>query len=268
MTGIPIQDINDTEGLSGIGPVAGEAVVAAFNADAVENLIQTKGVTCFHYRSAFAPDRESVIAGVNVNSEAANAFGVLFYEVRKLKLVPYSLKYRDQLQIDGVYGAGSCVLSVAGHYSDGNQERVFITPRDLFILNPTITTQNKEIVEWPAGRSLKLKYRALGVDYLASVTTRYEQNTDFIVCPEGNIMWIDGQQAPKQGEILSVVYWFAPIYIVNDVPHSIRLLPSNPQGHGAFPRELKYAPQIVTCVQSHLSDHRIDFSNLPRYQEK
>jgi hypothetical protein len=268
MAGIPILDVNATEGLVGIGNIPDSAPVAAFQSEQIENLIQTKGIDAYHYRAAYAPERESVIAGVNVNSESANAFGVLFYEVRKLKLVPYSLKMRDQLQVDGVYGAGSCVLNVAGNYSDGKQERVFISPRDLFVLNPTITTQNKEIIEWPLGTTLKVKYRVLGVDYMATASTRYEQNSDFVVCSDGCIEWVNTANMPKQGEVVSLVYWFSPVYVVNDVPHSLRLLPSNPQGSGALPRELKYAPQHVICVQSHISDHKIDFSNLPTYTER
>ena len=148
MNGIPLVDINDTPGLMGLGPIPNQAPVAAFQIEQIENLINTKGITAYHYRFAFAPNRNAMIAGVNVNSETANKFGVLFHEVRELKLVPYSLPLRDQMQLDGVYNEGSCVVNVSGHYTDGENERVYVTPRDLIVLNSTITVQHKQLAEY------------------------------------------------------------------------------------------------------------------------
>lgn len=266
VSSIPLVDINDTSGLIGVGPIPSHAPVAAFQIDQIENLINTKGIIAYHYRFAFAPNRNALIAGVNVNSETANKFGVLFHEVRELKLVPYSLPLRDQMQLDGLYSEGSCVLNVAGHYADGEKERVFVTPRDLIVLNSTVTVQHKQLVDYNPNGDLRLKFRVKSVDYLASESVRYEQEVDFIVTVDGTVQWISGGRRPKAGEVLSAVYWFSPIYIVNNVPHSLRLLPSNDAGHGAFPRHLKYAPQLVICRQSHLIESSdVDFAGLPQY---
>lgn len=266
MNGIPLVDINDTPGLMGLGPIPNQAPVAAFQIEQIENLINTKGITAYHYRFAFAPNRNAMIAGVNVNSETANKFGVLFHEVRELKLVPYSLPLRDQMQLDGVYNEGSCVVNVSGHYTDGEKERVYVTPRDLIVLNSTITVQHKQLAEYNSSGDLRLKFRAKAVDYLASENERFEQGVDFNVTPEGTVQWVVSGKRPKPGEILSAVYWFSPIYIVNNVPHSLRLLPSNSFGHGGLPRELKYAPQLVICRQSHLIESiDVDFAGLPNY---
>jgi hypothetical protein len=170
------------------------------------------------------------------------------------------------VNVDGIYGMGSCTLNVAGHYSDGLKERVYITPRDLIVLNSTVTVQHKQLIEYNPNGDTRLKYKLKGVDYLASSSQRFEDGVDFLISPEGTISWIKSGKKPEPKEILSIVYWFSPIYIVNYVPHSLRLLPSNDLGHGAFPRELKYAPQLVVCTQSHLIESNdLDFYGLPQY---
>ena len=262
----PIYDRNETPGLVPLGPIPGLAPVAAFNINQIENLLQTKGIEAYHYRSAFSADRESLIAGANVNTVSANQYGVIFYEIRKLKVVPYSMPFKDNLQMDGIYGMGSCVLNVAGQYSDGAMEHVVITPRDLIVLNPTITTMHKQLIEFNPTGDNRLKYKVKSVEYLASSSQRFEEGIDFCVTHEGVIHWLQTGNKPRQKEILSVVFWFSPVYIVNNVPHSLRLLPSNDSGSGALPRDLKYAPQQVVCLQSHLSSEiDIDFSGLPIY---
>ena len=266
MNQTPIYDRNETQGLIGLGPLPGLSPVAAFNPNQIENLLQTKGIIAYHYRFAFSPDRESLIAGANVNTVQANQYGVLFYEIRQLKVVPYSLPFKDNMQMDGLYGLGSCVLNVAGQYSDGACEHVVVTPRDLIVLNPTVTTMHKQLIEFNPNGDNRLKYKVTGVEYLASSSQRFEEGIDFCITQEGTIHWLQNGNKPRQKEIISIVYWFSPVYVVNNVPHSLRLLPSNDTGSGALPRDLKYAPQQIVCVQSHLSSEiDLDFSSLPIY---
>lgn len=263
-----ISDINGAEGLIGLGPLPGQAPVASFNLAQVQNLIDTKGIEAYHYRFAYSPQRESLAAGVNVNTVQANQYGVLFYEIRKLKVVPYSLSFRDSMQLDGTYGQGSAVLNVSGQYADGLLERAMITTRDLIVLNHTITTQHKQLVEFNPNGDTRVKYKIRHVEYLASSSQRFEEGVDFCVTTEGTIRWQTKGNKPSPKEILSIVFWFSPVYVVSNVPHSLRLLPSNDTGDGRLPRELKYAPQQIVCVQSHLSSEiDLDFSSLPIYND-
>jgi hypothetical protein len=266
MSDIPIQDINGDTGLVGVGPIPDLAPVGSFQEQGVRNLIDTKGFLAFHYRHCYSPDRVSLPAGANVNSLEANRYNVLFYEVRAVRIVMQNITMEHRLQCDSVYGFASAVCNVAGLYLDGAQERVYVRPRDVIVPNPTITEQTTELCEWNTNGDMRLKHKIKGVDYCATVTTRYEEGPDFIITAEGTLKWV-GQNRPFPNQILTVVYWFAPVWIVTRVPHTLRIIPSNEQGHGGFPRKLYYAPQQVIVNQNHLTDvaDQVDFSGLPNY---
>lgn len=267
MADIPLDEKNANTGLIGIGPIPGKAPVAAHNLSQIDSLLQTKGMlNAYHYRYAYLPDRESLEAGVDVSSEAANNAGVIYYDVRKITIVPYSFKLESQLKLDSEYGFGSCTLNVAGQYSDGDKERAYFAPRDLIVLDDSVTAQYRQLAEFNPNGDLRLKYKVKGVDYLASKTERYEEGPDFVITQEGTIRWVKGGNKPEPREILSVVYWFTPVYIVNSVPHYLRLIPENSFGLGSLPRDFKYAPQLLICMQSHLMEaNALDFSSLPQY---
>jgi hypothetical protein len=171
------------------------------------------------------------------------------------------------LQSDSVYGFASAVVNVAGIYMDGDKGRVYVRPRDLIVPNPDITEQTTELLEYNPAGDLRAKHRIKGVDYLASVTTRYEYGPDFLITKDGIIQWVNGGNKPFPGQILTIVYWFSPVWVVSRVSHTLRFIPSNPQGHGAYPRQLYYAPQQVIVNQNHLQDtnEMVDFSGLPIY---
>jgi hypothetical protein len=266
----PIQDINDTTGMIGIGSMPDLSPVAAFQEQGVRNLIDTKGFIAYHYRHTYNPDRASIPAGVNVNSVEANRYGVMFYDVRQVRVVCQNISMEHRLQSDSVYGFASAVVNVAGLYLDGDKGRVYVRPRDLIVPNPDITEQTSELLEYNPNGELRAKHRIKAVDYLASNTTRYEQGPDFLITTEGTIQWVSTGNRPSggtAGKILTIVYWFSPVWIAARIPHTLRLLPSNPQGHGAYPRQLYYAPQQVIVNQNHLQDsnEQVDFSGLPLY---
>ena len=264
---LPIQDMNSTPGLAGVGPIPDLAPVGAFQEQGVRNLIDSKGFLAYHYRHCYSPDRNSLPAGVNVASVEANRYGVMFYEVRKVRVVMQALSMEHRLQSDSVYGYASAVVNVNGVYMDGAQERVYVRPRDLIVANPTITEQTTELLEYSPTGDMRAKHRVLGVDYLASVTVRFEQGPDFVITPEGTIHWTSTGNKPSPGQILTAVYWFSPVWVVTRVPHTLRLIPSNPEGNGAYPRKLYYAPQQIIVSQNHLQDpaEQVDFSGLPLY---
>jgi len=264
---LPIQDINDTTGLIGVGSMPDLAPVAAFQEQGVRNLIDTKGFLAYHYRHCYSPDRASLPAGVNVNTVEANKYGVMFYDIRQVKVVCQNISMEHRLQSDSVYGFASAVVNVAGLYLDGDKGRVYVRPRDLIVPNPDITEQTTELLEYNPNGDLRAKHKIKNVDYLASSTMRFEQGPDFIISLEGAIQWVSSGNKPLPKQILTVVYWFSPVWIASRIPHTLRLLPSNQSGHGGLPRQLYYAPQQVIVTQNHLQDsnEQIDFSGLPLY---
>lgn len=269
MTRPPIADTNATTGLVGLGPIPGEAPVASFNLDQIESLLRTKGFIAYHYKSALNPDRTSVELGANVNTKAAH-YGLIYYEVRQLLVVPQRITLNQTLQLQGNFDSAAVTsLNVTGNYTDGDQSPVYLKPRDIIVLNPTITVLAEQLIEYNPNGPLKLKYRVKGVDLLMSKDVRFKEGLDFEVRSDGLIYWLGGRR-PKfhngKGDVLSINYWISPHYVVNSSPHTLRVIPSNEQGHGGQPRHAKYAPQQVIVAQSHLVENDLaDFFNLPEY---
>lgn len=264
-----IDDINDSTGLVGLGPIPSEAPVASFNLDQIENLIKTKGIVAYHYKHAPNPDRRSVEVGTNVNTQGAQR-GVVYYQAREIRVVPQSFKLEHQLQVQGLYDVQSVLLNVSGNYYDGDQEHVYMRPRDLVVLNPTITVMVDQFVEYNPNGPLKANYKIKDVDLLMTSKRKFEKDKDFKVM-DGKVYWIQGGARPDfhngKGDILTIVYWATPIYVVQSLPHVFRVLPDNEIGHGALPRRARYAPQLVIASQSHLREEKdlLDFSELPDY---
>jgi len=264
-----INDINNSSGLVGIGPIPSEAPVASFNLDQIESLIKTKGIVAYHYKHALNPDKSTVELGTNINTQAS-VRGVRYYSVREFRVVPTSFKLDHQLQVKGLYDIHSTVLNVSGNYYDGEKEHVYMRPRDLVVLNPTITVMVDQIVEYNPTGPLSLNYKVRGVDYLSSATREYKQDVDFTLI-NGKVVWADKGARPSfnngKGEVLSIVYWATPIYIIQMLPHVFRVLPDNEIGHGALPRSARYAPQLAIATQSHLRDENdlLDFTGIPDY---
>lgn len=270
-----LRDTNKTTGFPLLGPQAPKIPVAAFRLDVIEELIRTKGILAFHARHAINPDRNSKIGGVNV-AAAKTERTLIYYDVRPLRIVPQDFSVRDTLTVMGLYSTGTVMMNVDGKYLDGSQERVFLRPNDLIILNPTVTELYPEVFEFKSEDKTKLQYRVASVDYMATGDvangngTRFSQDSDFAVTDDGYIEWLDGGNKPKNGEVVSIVYYMRPIFIIRAIPHSLRLLPSNELGTGAAPRKMRYAPQLALLEYSTIregQDNTIDWFNVPELQD-
>jgi hypothetical protein len=253
----PLNDVNDSQGLVGLGNIPGLAPVASFNIDQIKNLLRTKGIRAYHYIHALDPDSESVETGSRVDLQASN-LGIRYFDVRELVVVPQSFKLEHQLQVQGLYDLETVLLNVSGNYLDGEQEQVYISPRDIIALNPTCTLTVRQKIEYNPTGPLSLKYKVKGVRVMFSSKRRFIQDQDFTIGQDGKIYWLPNGQKPEfvngKGQVLSVVYYAQPFYIVQSVPHILRLLPSNEAGNGGLARKAEYAPQLVMATQSHLKE--------------
>jgi hypothetical protein len=264
-----INDRNSRKGLIGLGPIPKKAPVAAFNVDQIHDLLRTKGFLAFHCRHALNPKRNALNAGMDLSEKGAER-PFIFYDIRPILMVGQDFSVRDTLTAMGLYGTGTSMFSVAGEYLDGSQERVFIRINDIIILNPTMTELFEQNFEYKGEKETSLMYRARAVDYMLTARgTRLNEGLDFHITSEGKIQWVESTDKPKVGEVVSIVYYYQPIFIVRALPHNIRLLPSNNLGSGNMPRDVKYAPQLVLCDYSTVRDgpeNSIDFFNLPELQ--
>jgi hypothetical protein len=268
----PLTDINDTPGLIGLGNLPSQAPVAAFNPDLTNSLLNTKSFAALHYRHAPSPDRHSLAEGLNLNTSSATGTAVIYYSVRTLGIVPQSFKLEDRLTVQGVFNTGSVIINVTGHYWDGDQGAVFVRPRDLIVM-PSLTAMTSQLIEFNPTGPQRLHYKARGVDLLMDGDgTIYKEGLDFTI-NDGMLVWVNEPtaQRPKmvngRGDILTVVYYYTPIYIVENIPHQLRVLPANHAGSGAMPREATYFPQLLIAKPSTAvePDQLAAFYDLPPY---
>jgi hypothetical protein len=264
----PLKDRNSKGGLIGLGAIPDQAPVASFNIAGIESLLQTKSFEAVHYLHAPLMDRETLGAPANPNTQGAQR-GVFYYSARKIGVVPQQFKLEDRLTVQGLWGIGSAIFNVTGHWLDGDKEQAHFRNRDLLVI-PSLTDLVDQQIEYNPSGPLRLNYLAKGVDYLSDGRILYNEGFDFEI-RDGLIYWLDGGRKPTfgsgKGAILTVVYWMTPIFIVQSKPHSLRIIPSNEIGHGAPPRDAVYAPQLLIVKPSTIIEEKdlMDWTALPQY---
>lgn len=104
--------------------------------------------------------------------------------------------------------------------------RVTVRPENHLGYYDRLTNLDSEIVytqlaDMPSsGNTLTLRYPAIGVDLIKSVSTRYVVDQDFTVTA-GNIVFRAGV-APDGGTRLSVNYRCHPTWLITTYPHAVR----------------------------------------------
>jgi hypothetical protein len=269
-------DINNEQGLINLGSIPGLAPVAAFNPRQIENLLRTKGIRAIHYKHAPNPDRETIAGGVTPNTNAAK-MGWRYYSAREILVVPQQFKLEDRLNVQGIWGQGSVLLNVAGHYEDGCKEHAFFRPYDLLLLGNdpcgpnNITIAVDQLIEFNPTGSMKLNFRCEGVDVLFGKDYTFVEDQDFII-DNGLITWLPAGRKPRfhdgKGEILSIVYYTRPVFIIQNIPHAVRITPGNDHGTANEPRRAYYAPQQLVAKQAWTridNEELFDYGTLPDY---
>lgn len=265
----PLNDQNTEQGLVDLGSIPGLSPVAVFNLPGVENLLQTKGFRILHYQHALLPDRETLHSPDNPNTQSASLRGVMFYSVRELKSVPQKFTLDQRLTIQGLYGVGTLMVNCTGHYTDGDKAQSQLSQRDLLVF-PDLTDKARQLLEWHPTGPMRAQYKIKGVDLLFDRDTFYQEGADYDIV-DYKIQWRKEGRKPRMVDgkpaILSMVYWYTPIYIVQNLPHSLRVIPSNDSGHASQPREMEYAPQLAIIKPSTIMEEKdiMDWTSLPPY---
>lgn len=257
----PLSDTNNNKGSVGLGPIPGKAPVASFNRDLFQSLMETKGFLAIHYKHAYNPDRESVNGPANLNTQAVHR-GFRYYDPRPVRHVPQSFQLQDRLTVQGIYGIGSVVMNMALDYDDaGDPDNRFkekiahFASRDIIIF-PSLTDISRQNFEYNPNGPQRLQHKAKGISLLSDKNRDYVESRDFEI-KDGLIVWLNGKRpgfSGGKGDVITCVYYYSPIYYVQNLLHSLRVIPSNPIGHGAFPREAVYAPQQLVCKPSEIVD--------------
>lgn len=262
-----LDDVNTTPGLLPLGPIPDQAPVAAFNEFQHESLINTKGFEVIHYRHAFHPYKESLNGPSEIEKEATHR-GFRYYCPRKVALVPQHITIEERLIAQGVFKDGSVIMNVGGRYLDKVPDKssiVYVRPRDLIVF-PSLTEMTEQRFEYNPTGDNQLKHKVKGIDVLFDDNKEYIQGIDFNITNLGEIDWVKGRNPPK-GTILSCVYYLTPVYVVVNMMHHLRMLPANPDGHGALPRKAIYAPQQFVAKPSHIMQEAspLNYLDLPPY---
>lgn len=253
-----------------LGPIPGQSPVASFNLDGIDNLIRTKGFLCFHYKHMHNPARENTNSPVDPNIRASHR-GFIYYEPRPVYHVPRQYSLEDQLTTQAVFSKGSVLINVSGKYEDNIEGKTSIThirKNDILIF-PSVTDMTQQVFEYNPTGPQKLLHKVKSVDILRDDKFEYICDEDFIVNENGYIEWTKQGRKPEfkngKGAVLSIVYYYMPIYIVSSMLHSLRVLPDNNQGHAAYPREARYAPQQFVCIPSANMDENdlLDWEAVP-----
>jgi hypothetical protein len=260
MTRPPLNDINENNGLIGLGPIPGQAPVAAFNIDLFQSLLQTKGFLAIHYKHTYNPDRETVEGPSNINTQATHR-GFQYYDPRPVRHVPQSFSLSDRLVVQGVYGVGSVVMNMTLYYTDMDdpknkfKEKIAHFAKSDIIIFPSLTDIHRQNFQYNPNGPQRLQFKAKGISRVADKNRVYVESRDFEISDEGFIVWLNGKRpgfSNGKGDVVTCVYYYSPIYYVQDLLHSLRVIPSNSTGHGALPREAVYAPQQLVCKTSEL----------------
>lgn len=264
----PLKDKNSTTGLIGLGNIPGLSPVASFNIDQINNLLDTKGFRAWHYKHCLNPKQETIEGPVDPNKQASYE-AVIYYSVRAIKVVPQQFKVEDNLTIQGIWGQGTTMFNVSGQYLDGDKSKVHVSENDLIVFDSNMTDLVRQKFEFNPTGPQRLHYKALGVEFLMdSRGNIYNEGSDFVLV-NGQINWLKNGKKPNfkngKGEILSIVYWYNPVYIVVDRLHSLRVIPSNKAGSGSLPRDKVYAPQLLIVRPSTLykDNDILNFNDLP-----
>lgn len=249
-------DINSNTGLVNVGPYPSKAPVGAFQRDATENLIETKGFRAVHYRHALNPGADSLEAGEWLDTgKSFSMRSVVFWEARNILVIPQGFRLEDRLNVQGIYGIGSLILNLSGYYLDGDRGTTHYSPRDLIVIQDGWTDISREVIQYNPSGINRLKNRAVGVAAMFDGRGRkFVQDQDFVI-QKGEIVWTVSDR-PKmidgRGDLISVVYWYRPYLVITSVPHEIRMLPANALGYGGQPRVATLFPQNVIAKPSTL----------------
>jgi hypothetical protein len=198
-----------------------------------------------------------------------------YYDPRPVYHIPQRYTLDDQLTAQAVFQKGSVLMNMNSEYEDVQPEKskhAHFRQHDIIIF-PGLTDMTAQLFEYnPTGKQ-KLHYKAKAVDLLFDQKQEYRPDIDFRLTSDGLIEWIKGGRKPDfkdgKGSILSINYYFTPVYIISQMLHSLRVIPSNTTGHASQPREATYAPQQCVCVPSTVMEEssKIDWLALPPLPE-
>lgn len=225
-----------------------------FSEQTHENLLKHKGFRAVHYKHALNPSRET--RGEATDISKMDFSGFLYYDPMEFYVTPQGTRWEDLLLVQGMHGKNTVTVNYTNKYED-TDKRVFLRKGDIIVAKEDSlgTVMITELVDYKPGTPQKLKFPAYAVDYMSSGLSRFEETSDFI-CQDGLIYWLDSGRKPRfdasksRGDVLSVVYWTLPCFVVVDTPRIFRTVWANEFADTRQPGKAIYLPGSAILMMS------------------
>lgn len=176
------------------------------------NTLWRKALTC--------PNRITNIHGHNLNCTTCDGTGFLYGPSTEQKMLVTSVSLRQQYMTQGRFDAGMAMITALPEVRLSWWDKVTFTETKMRFTEPVIRG---------TGPSDRLKYDIIdepdypGVELLAVSNGQFlVQGTDFNVV-DGKLVWVN---SPPVGAFYSIAYLIRPTYVILDVNHHSRTLPS------------------------------------------
>jgi hypothetical protein len=187
--------------------------------------VETMGYNVLWRRALVCPNRMVERTHHDLNCTVCDGTGFLYDEGTEQKMLVSSVSLRQAYQSQGRIDLGTAMLTA--------KPEVALSWWDKVTLRET-TISFTEVVQHTPGAPDKLKYRIIDTEEKRGVWrlvrndgTPYTLDTDFSVDADGRLIWTIEPGAC----FFSIGYFIRPTYIVLDVNHHARTLPSfGPRG--------------------------------------
>lgn len=236
----------------------------SFDVPAFNHLIESQGVLVTHYRAI--PDPTGMGSSGDIyalQSKRQSSDGFLYKKVGKLYITFNNNTSDWNIDILGMTKHDVAIATPAMKYEDCDNP-VLLAPYDRFFIEDielrVIATQ---YVEANSIGIDKLQYPATCVEHLVDADgLEYQENTHFIITPEGHIKWLT-QARPGwnpdtlRGTVYSIRYRYTPYYVVARMLYETRV--SQVTNPTTFQRRLERMPYHVMMIRENvLSDQNND----------
>lgn len=201
-------------------------------AQGFDQLLNNRGIRFNHWRAVPCPNMVSLDDNShNPNCTHCDGSGLLYYRSKEIVGVLVSNSVEKQFEYNGVWEAGTCVITFPAEYEDGEQADFSLYDK-LEVTDYTVRLWEKKQYEQRVGGVQQLRYPIHNVEYLATVTDstvkEYQQGVDFDITADGKIQWISGKEpvydpVTELGQVFTVSYFANPVYIVLQPMRELRV---------------------------------------------
>jgi hypothetical protein len=229
----------------------------SFDVEAFDNFIRSQGIWITHYRAVPDP-RGMASLGDNrdvLNLKPSDSDGFVYRKAGRAQVLFTSNNKNVDPKDLGEMAFSTAYITLPRYYEDGSD--VVVHSWDKFYLEDIeIKVTTTQYVEANKKGVDRLQYPAVKVtDLLDANGVSYEQDKDFNIGPDGEIIWLT-QRRPGwnatigKGVIYSIRYLYTPYFVVSRHLHEIRV--SQVTDKMDYSRSLERMPYQVQVLRENV----------------